>query len=84
MPSLFQTILSKVTDRLTVQKQDLSSVAECITAVTHVPVDANQLCIKKGTLYVQVSPTLKLAILSRKDEILKQCKEKLIGVYAIG
>jgi hypothetical protein len=81
--SLFQTILNQVKERLAHQGHDLESVASCITAITHVHVSAEQLCIKKGTLVLNVPPTLKLAILAKKDEVLRQCKEKLIGVYAI-
>lgn len=83
MPSLFQTILLQVKEKLSLQEHDLESVAVCITDITHVPVAASQLSIKKGTLMISVPPTLKLAILSRKEDVLKHCKEKMIGVYSI-
>jgi hypothetical protein len=81
--SLFQTVLAQVRERLSLQEHDLSSVAECITNITNVPLVSGQLRIKKGVLLVQVPPTLKLAILAKREAILLHCKEHLIAVHAI-
>lgn len=81
--SLFQTILNQVKERLSLQEHDLESVAVCISEATTVSVVANQLKITKGILYITVPPTLKLAILSKKDDIVKRCKEKGIILYGI-
>jgi hypothetical protein len=81
--SLFQTVLSEVRARLSLQEHDLSSVAACITSMTNVPLVSGQLRIKKGVLLVQVPPTLKLAILAKREAILLHCKEQLISVHAI-
>jgi hypothetical protein len=81
--SLFQTILAQVKERLNHQEHDLESIAECITAITHVPLSKEQICIKKGTLVLNVPPTLKLAIFAKREEVLQHCKKQLIGVYSI-
>lgn len=83
MSSLFQTILSQIKERLSVQEHDLEGIAKCISDITHVQVTAQHLKIQKGTLLVNVPPTLKFAIISHKDEVLKHCKEQLLNVYTI-
>jgi hypothetical protein len=81
--SLFQTVLNQIKERLSVQEHDLESIAKCISDITHVPVTASNLQIKKGTLVINVPPTLKLAILARREAVLQHCKQQMIHVYAI-
>lgn len=81
--SLFQTILKQVQERLHSQEHDLEVIAEEITRITKVPVKVSQLSIKKGLLILSVPPTLKLAIIAKKETILAFCKDRSIAIHAI-
>ncbi len=83
MGSLFHTILSQVATRLGAEERQTADMALIVTEATGVEVKESELLLKKGVLCIKVSPTIKMAVMIKKEAILASFKEKGIAVHTI-
>ncbi len=81
--SLFHSILSKVSSRLGAEERRMTDIAAIVTKDAGIVVKESELSLHKGVLYIKVSPTIKLAVMIKKEMILASCKERGIAVHAI-
>lgn len=61
----------------------MEAIAAIVTQVTGVTVHAAHITLRRGTLRIAVAPTVKMAIVIKKEAILASLKEKGISVCAI-
>lgn len=79
----FITILSKIKERLNLEQNKISDIQEVIAIETKIEIPLSQIKIQKNTLVLQVSPTIKMAILSKKEKILSLLQERGIKIFSI-
>ncbi len=82
--SLFQTILREVRARLDSEKHKNEDIAQIISEAIGVPILDSQVSIKKGALHITAMPTVKMAIMVKKEVLLRAFKERSIPIYTIG
>ena len=72
--SLFNEILSEVSKHLKANESNKKDIAEAISVEIGTVVKVDEIKIKDGTLFINVSPTLKSLIYLRRKKILEKLK----------
>lgn len=67
--SLFHTILSELTKKLSNEEEKKDIIAQEITEVLHIPINKDELFLSKKGLFLNVSPTKKAALYLKKEAI---------------
>lgn len=78
---LFDTILSSLKDKLDTDRALKQSIATTIKQITGLTVGIDTIHIKKGSVYLSISSTAKLAITLHKEKLLQELKE--LSIYSI-
>lgn len=81
--SLFQTILSQIKERLDSTERESALIASIIGEHLGITIPITAVVVKKGVLRINVSPTIKMAIMIKKEAMIASLKEKGIKVHAI-
>ncbi len=81
--SLFNSLLSKIEERLNGNQKTLDEVSSTISSIVKVSIPSNKLIIKNGTLFCNSSPTIKTELLIKKEKILNELKMKGITIHTI-
>ena len=81
--SLFKKILSDIQANFTQQENNNKHLITIINTLSGTVITTNNIKIKKGTLQLLVSPTVKMAILLKKDAILQEFKKQEISIGSI-
>jgi len=77
------SILGAVTSRLLVDQKKTEAIASIITRETGVLVSVKDLKIMKGSVLLTVAPTVKLAVMIKREAILTACKAQRLDIQAI-
>lgn len=81
--SLFHDILSNLQKKFQNNQERNSEIAAIISSIINTQVSEKQLTIKKGTVYLQVPPTIKMTVLLKKEKIITACREKNIPIITL-
>ena len=80
--SLFSSILEELTKKLSTGEQYKKEIAETVSSIVGFTFLPDHMIIKNGVLFINASPTVKTAILLRKQKILENVRKyniKTIG-----
>lgn len=77
------SLLQKIKDRLGIEEEKIGVVLEIIKETTKMSLSKETITIKKGVVIVTTSPTIKMALLSKKDQIIKECIKRGVSVASI-
>ncbi len=79
----FFSILSQIKERLNKEQNKVDDIVTIINESAKVVVTVGMLKIIKNTVVLQVPPTVKMVIFSKKDLILLKFQENKIPIYSI-
>lgn len=79
--SLFNKILSEISDRLVLSKNNLKDIVLIIKNNTFIEIKEDEISLKAGVLYIKTSPTIKSIIILKKENIIKDLKQ--FGIKSI-
>lgn len=79
----FFSILSQIKERLNKEQNKVDDIVTIINESAKVVVTVGMLKIIKNTVVLQVPPTVKMVIFSKKDFILLKFQENKIPIYSI-
>ncbi|HVY36050.1 MAG TPA: hypothetical protein VG982_02120 [Candidatus Paceibacterota bacterium] len=81
--SLFKKILADIQESIQGEETKKLRITSIISDVSGVSVSTDQLIIKKGVVYLTIPPTIKMAVLLKKELIIKKCNEQSLSIGAI-
>jgi hypothetical protein len=81
--SLFKNILHTLSKKLDLENTKTDTVATIVQDCLKTPITSSQVKIQKGTLFLSVSPTIKMAVSLKKQALLACFKEKGIEIHTI-
>lgn len=81
--TLFQSILKNIERAFEKDKVQIQHILDCIHLTTGVTLTDTMVRIQKTTLYINASPTIKMAIILKKELLLQKFKEENIPIYTI-
>ncbi len=77
-------ILSNIARRFSNEKEKAATVRAIIHRQVGIELSSDALVIKKTHARLTTLPTMKMAILLKKDAIIAECKQQGIDLYSIG
>lgn len=83
MSSVFQNILGDLQKKFLRESNRCADIATVISEVLHIPITAEQVKYKGKVATILVSPTIKMAIKVKEEELLKLLSQKDIEVIKI-
>jgi hypothetical protein len=81
--SLFQSILSQLQDKFLKESDRCADIARIVSEILHIPIVPEQVIYKKGNITLQVSPTIKMAIRIKEEELKTLLRKESIEVFSI-
>lgn len=81
--SIFQEIILKIQKQINKDQNNNKEIVETIAKIVKIPINNDQIIIKNKGIFLKTGPTIKMAILIKKEEILLSLKEQKIEIYSI-
>ncbi|GEM_PF-2117957 len=81
--SLFQDILSKLQDSYTKETTAKETIARVISDALHTTITADQITVQGTTIRIKTAPTIKMAIMLKKEKLLASLQEASLNITVI-
>lgn len=81
--SLFQSVLKSISDKLEKNSSKKELIASEISKIIKTSIDKNSINLKNGILKINTNPTIKTAILFKKENIISKLKEIGVEIFSI-
>ena len=81
--SLFKNILNNLDQKIKENNSKNQDILMCINTVLKTSLTDTNLDIKNKVLIIKTSPTIKMALLLKKDQILLKLKQEGIDIISI-
>ena len=81
--NLFQSVLSQIKEKIGLEEDKINSVVTIIKTITAISISSSEVQIKKGVLILKTQPTVKMALLLKKESIISALHKEGIKITTI-
>ena len=81
--SLFDSILNRLQKKITEQQSYKEVVISCVSDMFHITITPDVITLTRGVLIFQTNPAIKMALLLKKEALVRVLQEKGVSVTTI-